>query len=49
VFLVILAALMAGLAGCPVSLQFTAGATVSGRLCTGAGTLIVLLMAAVSL
>ena len=42
----VFAALMVGFAGYLVSLQFTVGASVSGRLCTGAASLIALLMAA---
>jgi hypothetical protein len=42
---VVFAALMVGFAGYLVSLQVTVDGSVSGRLCTGAGTLIALLMA----
>ncbi|WP_203862197.1 hypothetical protein [Plantactinospora mayteni] len=43
-FAVVFAALLVGLVGYLVSLQFTVGASVSGRLCIGATSLIALLM-----
>ena len=46
VLAVVFAALMVGFAGYLVSLQFTVGGSVSGRLCIGAASLIALLMAA---
>ncbi|WP_433304944.1 hypothetical protein ACQP2F_16735 [Actinoplanes sp. CA-030573] len=46
VFAVALAALMAGFAGYLLSLQVTAGASVSGRLCTGVAALVALLIVA---
>jgi hypothetical protein len=46
VLAVVFAALMAGLAGYLVSLQFTAGGSVSGRLCIGVVSLVALLMVA---